>query len=43
MIGNFLFKALIVNLFKFMTFLTLSKKKDFKTKKRSQNFKYTMH
>ena len=42
MIGNFLFKVLIVDLFKFMTFLTLSKKKDFKTKK-SQNFKYTMH
>ncbi len=43
MISNFLFKALVVNLFKLMTFLTFSKKKDIKTKKRSQNFKYTMH
>ncbi len=43
MISNFIFKAFIVNLFKFMTFLTLLKNKDIKTKKRSQNFKYTMH
>ena len=43
MIGNFLFRNLIVNLFKFMTFLTLSKNKNIKSKKRSQNFKYTMH
>ncbi len=43
MISNFLFKSIIVNLFRFMTFLTLSKDKDSKTKKRSQNFKYTMH
>ena len=38
MISNFLFKSIIVNLFRFMTFLTLSKDKDSKTKKRSQNF-----
>ena len=43
MIGNFLFKTLIVNLIKFMTFFMLSKNKDVKTKKRSQNYKYTMY
>ena len=43
MISNFLFKSIIVNLFRFMTFLTLSKNKASKTEKRSHNFKYTMH
>ncbi len=43
MIGNFLFKILITNLFRFMTFLNFSKNKVNKIKKKSQNYKYTMH